>query len=120
MLFVGNSFDPATPLVSAVNASAGFEGSVVLVQNGYGHCSFGQPSLCTVTAIRKYMRDGTVPVNGTVCEPSAPLFAPPAASNGTVQPRITSREIGDLFEDQKRLDALSRLGNFMGKNGVRG
>ena len=36
VLFIGNSFDPFTPLVSARNASAGFEGSVVLEHQGYG------------------------------------------------------------------------------------
>lgn len=36
LLFIGNTFDPATPLVSAQNVSAGFEGSVVLQHDGYG------------------------------------------------------------------------------------
>ena len=36
ILFVGNRFDPFTPLVSAQNASASFVGSVVLEHGGYG------------------------------------------------------------------------------------
>lgn len=36
LLFIGNTFDPLTPLVSAMNASAGFVGSVVLQHDGYG------------------------------------------------------------------------------------
>ena len=36
VLFIGNTFDPLTPFVSAKNASAGFEGSVVLEHGGYG------------------------------------------------------------------------------------
>jgi hypothetical protein len=36
VLFVGNTFDPLTPLVSAYNTSAGFDGSVVLQHDGYG------------------------------------------------------------------------------------
>ena len=36
ILFVGGPFDPITPLVWALNMSAGFEGSVVLQHNGYG------------------------------------------------------------------------------------
>ena len=35
-LIVNGAFDVATPLVSACNASAGFEGSVVLQHGGYG------------------------------------------------------------------------------------
>lgn len=36
VLFVGNSFDPVTPLASAKNMSSGFEGSVLLTHNGHG------------------------------------------------------------------------------------
>lgn len=36
ILFIGNTHDPVTPLVSARNSSAGFEGSVVLQHDGYG------------------------------------------------------------------------------------
>ncbi|GKT49690.1 tripeptidyl-peptidase sed1 [Colletotrichum spaethianum] len=36
VLFIGNTADAFTPLASARNASAGFEGSVVLQTNGYG------------------------------------------------------------------------------------
>ena len=36
VLFVGNTFDPLTPLISARNASAGFVGSVVLEHGGHG------------------------------------------------------------------------------------
>lgn len=38
VLFVGNTYDPVTPLASALNTSAGFEGSVVLQHKGYGVC----------------------------------------------------------------------------------
>lgn len=40
ILFIGNTYDPLTPLVSAQNASAGFSGSVVLQHNGYGVSAF--------------------------------------------------------------------------------
>jgi hypothetical protein len=36
VLLVGNTYDPVTPLASARNTSAGFDGSVVLQHNGYG------------------------------------------------------------------------------------
>lgn len=42
LLFIGNTFDPVTPLVSAQNASAGFEGSVVLQHDGHGVSSDGR------------------------------------------------------------------------------
>lgn len=36
ILFVNGEYDVATPMISAVNASAGFEGSVLLTHGGYG------------------------------------------------------------------------------------
>lgn len=36
VLWFGNTYDPATPLASAKNMSAGFEGSVVVEQRGFG------------------------------------------------------------------------------------
>lgn len=40
VLFVGNTFDPVTPLASARNMSAGFEGSIVLQHDSYGVSNF--------------------------------------------------------------------------------
>ncbi|SPO06306.1 related to hydrolases or acyltransferases (alpha/beta hydrolase superfamily) [Cephalotrichum gorgonifer] len=74
ILFIGNTYDPVTPLVSAQNMSAGFEGSVVLQHNGFGHLSIVQPSNCTNEIIAQYFADGTLPKEGTVCEPNVPLF----------------------------------------------
>lgn len=46
ILFVANAADNITPLVSARNNSAGFEDSVVLVQNSYGVSAFGPICMC--------------------------------------------------------------------------
>ncbi|KAK4145064.1 TAP-like protein-domain-containing protein [Dichotomopilus funicola] len=75
LLFIGNTYDPITPLASARNMSAGFEGSVVLHHDGFGHTSIAQRSNCTNEAIAKYFADGTLPKKGTVCAPNQPLFA---------------------------------------------
>ena len=75
ILFIGNTYDPVTPLASAKNMSAGFEGSVVLQHDGFGHTSIAQTSNCTNEAIARYFADGTLPEDGTVCEVNDPLFA---------------------------------------------
>ncbi|KAK0630266.1 TAP-like protein-domain-containing protein [Bombardia bombarda] len=74
ILFVANVADNVTPLVSATNNSAGFPGSVVLVQNSYGHTSLSAASTCTALHIRAYFQDGTLPAAGTVCEPDTTPF----------------------------------------------
>ena len=40
VLFIGNTYDPATPLASAKNMSAAFEGSAVVEQHGFGVSCF--------------------------------------------------------------------------------
>ncbi|KIW48049.1 uncharacterized protein PV06_00678 [Exophiala oligosperma] len=75
VLFIGNTYDPVTPLASALNTSAGFEESVVLQHNGYGHTSIAQPSLCTAKVIRAYFNDSNLPPPGEICQPELPLYS---------------------------------------------
>ncbi|KAL4909923.1 hypothetical protein BDW74DRAFT_173401 [Aspergillus multicolor] len=66
-LFIGNTLDGHTPLQSAYNVSSGFEGSVVLEIDGYGHGSTSIPSECSLKAISAYWVNGTLPESGTRC-----------------------------------------------------
>ncbi|RDA90708.1 hypothetical protein CP533_4947 [Ophiocordyceps camponoti-saundersi (nom. inval.)] len=75
VLIVGNSHDGHTPIRSAHNLSAGFEGSVVLEVDGYGHTSLGLPSRCMIRTLSAYWRDGKMPAPGTVCSVDAPPFS---------------------------------------------
>ncbi|KAK4183197.1 TAP-like protein-domain-containing protein [Podospora australis] len=74
ILFVANTYDPVTPVLNARNMSVGFEGSVVLEQNGFGHCSTAQSSGCTESAIAAYFTNGTLPAPGAVCPVESKLF----------------------------------------------
>ncbi|KAB5513522.1 TAP-like protein-domain-containing protein [Coniochaeta sp. 2T2.1] len=73
ILLIGNTYDPVTPLVSALNVSHGFQGSVVLEHGGYG-TSMAQPSACTIAHIQSFFDNATLPTPSSVCEPSVPLF----------------------------------------------
>ncbi|KAG8958665.1 hypothetical protein FRC03_008920 [Tulasnella sp. 419] len=70
ILFVSMTADPVTPLPSAqrMNAAFGNDSSTLLIQQGYGHTSLAQPSLCTAKTIREYFVRGMVPLNGTTCQ----------------------------------------------------
>ncbi|KAI0886433.1 alpha/beta-hydrolase [Annulohypoxylon maeteangense] len=74
ILYVANMADNVSPLVSARNNSRGFPGSVVLVQNSYGHTSLSAASVCTAGYIRAYFQNGTLPKPGTTCEPDYTPF----------------------------------------------
>ncbi|KAJ7685771.1 Alpha/Beta hydrolase protein [Mycena polygramma] len=78
ILFVSNTYDPVTPISSGrrmVNIF-GSENARLLENNAYGHCSVSQPSLCVGKAIRQYVIDGTLPVEGTVCLPEDGMIFP--------------------------------------------
>ncbi|KAI1750499.1 hypothetical protein F4782DRAFT_246550 [Xylaria castorea] len=69
ILYVNNIADNVAPLVSATNNSQGFPGSVILVQNSYGHTSLSAPSTCTANYIHNYFQHGQLPPLGTTCDP---------------------------------------------------
>ena len=68
ILYIANIADNVTPLISAANNSAAFPGSVVLVQNSYGHTSLAAPSTCTARHVRAYFQDGKLPSADTLCD----------------------------------------------------
>ncbi|KAL0943214.1 uncharacterized protein CTRU02_201100 [Colletotrichum truncatum] len=68
LLVFSHSLDPATSIVGAKNATAGFEGSVLLQTDGYGHGWRAHPSVCATKAIQKYFDEGVLPEPGTVCK----------------------------------------------------
>ncbi|KAI1100037.1 alpha/beta-hydrolase [Jackrogersella minutella] len=74
ILYVANIADNVAPLISARNNSQGFPGSVVLVQNSYGHTSLSAASTCTANYIRAYFQSGILPKPGTTCEPDYQPF----------------------------------------------
>ncbi|EJT79105.1 hypothetical protein GGTG_04194 [Gaeumannomyces tritici R3-111a-1] len=74
VLVVNPTWDPVTPLVSAKNVSAGFEGSVLLQRDGFGHSSVAERSACSEGAIGAYFSEGKLPTHGTVCKPDKPVF----------------------------------------------
>ncbi|EEY17188.1 conserved hypothetical protein [Verticillium alfalfae VaMs.102] len=77
-------------LISARNNSAGFPGSVVLVQNSYGHTSLAAPSNCTRSYINTYFQEGTLPSPGTECdEPFLPFEEANSPSPWVHQPPLS-------------------------------
>ncbi|CAN8095482.1 unnamed protein product [Discula destructiva] len=75
LLIIGNTYDPATPLMNSWRVSRElFPGSVVLQYDAEGHTSHGTPSLCIAKVIREYFQSGTLPAPGTVCQPEKKPF----------------------------------------------
>ncbi|KAI5456839.1 Alpha/Beta hydrolase protein [Mariannaea sp. PMI_226] len=102
ILYISNIADNVTPLVSARNNSAGFPGSVVLIQNSYGHTTLAAPSTCTASYIRAYFQNGTVPPAGTECEPD---YAPFGV---TVPGAMEHAELSQTMWELYKLPPLSK------------
>jgi hypothetical protein len=70
LLFLSSRFDPVTPLRNAVAMSKLHPGSSVVIQESVGHCAtHSSPSACTKGIVSSYFADGTMPENGTICQP---------------------------------------------------
>ncbi|UZJ55799.1 hypothetical protein CBS101457_005119 [Exobasidium rhododendri] len=61
ILFVGNDYDPATPLLYARKMATLFPNASVLRVKAYGHCSTSQVSKCAMKTISNYFVRGTIP-----------------------------------------------------------
>ncbi|KAJ6622149.1 TAP-like protein-domain-containing protein [Mycena sp. CBHHK59/15] len=78
ILFVSNTYDPVSPLSSGRRMVEVFgkENSRLMQNDAYGHCSVSQPSTCIEKAIREYMINGTLPAEGTTCQPDDGIIFP--------------------------------------------
>lgn len=74
ILLTSTVFDPVTPLDNAQAVQKRYPGSVLLVQNSYGHTTFSTPSNCTLQAVRAYFADGVLPEASSVCQPNVLPF----------------------------------------------
>ncbi|KIK63500.1 hypothetical protein GYMLUDRAFT_468861 [Collybiopsis luxurians FD-317 M1] len=94
MVIISNTADPITPLSGGLHLNALMpDSSVIVIQDGPGHCSNGLPSVCTAKLVRGYFsgtgtgtstnpnadKDG-IPFNGTICTPDMLTFPDPRRS----------------------------------------
>jgi pimeloyl-ACP methyl ester carboxylesterase len=84
ILFIGNTFDPVTPLYNAFVMVKGFGDAGILQQDSEGHCTYASVSMCSGRALRDYFQFGTLPGKkggledyegyGAVCEQNRQPF----------------------------------------------
>ena len=98
LLLIAPRYDPVCPLRDALVVRERYPGAGLLVQNSHGHCTLAAPSLCTAKHIQAYLKDGTLPREGTVCEADELPFI------GSV------RDVSALsVDDQELLEAMRGL-----------
>ena len=68
ILVVGTTRDPATPYRWAQALARDLSTGVLLGWNGDGHTAYKMGSSCVDSIVDRYLIDGAVPRNGTVCQ----------------------------------------------------
>jgi pimeloyl-ACP methyl ester carboxylesterase len=79
VLVVNNLFDAATPYETAVTMTEQLGNARLLTVAGYGHVAYGS-SQCARDAIDRYLVDGALPPEGSVCDQDPKPFDPPPAT----------------------------------------
>ena len=67
VLLIGGANDPATPFVWSQRAASQLPGSVLVTWEGIGHTATGY-SPCVDELVTRFLVDGVLPPQGTVCE----------------------------------------------------
>ncbi|KAJ3114385.1 hypothetical protein HDU96_002141 [Phlyctochytrium bullatum] len=104
IFILANTLDPVTPLESAqkVFDILGTENSVLLIQDGLGHCSLSHPSLCTMLAIERLFTHGELPKEDVKKCTSDYVLFPPQSGDG-----LMAASEGLLAEERERIGSLS-------------
>jgi len=67
IVVVGTTGDPATPVEWAASLRKQLGNASLLTWRGEGHTAYGRANSCLGDAVDKYLVDGTVPADNTVC-----------------------------------------------------
>jgi pimeloyl-ACP methyl ester carboxylesterase len=67
ILVVGTVRDPATPYAWAQSLAEQLESGVLLSYDGDGHTAYARGSSCIDEAVERYLIEGELPAEGTVC-----------------------------------------------------
>ncbi|MCO4274816.1 alpha/beta hydrolase [Pseudarthrobacter sp. HLT3-5] len=67
IVVIGTTGDPATPVEWAASLRKQLGNASLLTWQGEGHTAYGRANSCLEDAVDKYLVDGTVPADNTVC-----------------------------------------------------
>jgi pimeloyl-ACP methyl ester carboxylesterase len=68
VLLLGAEGDPITPLTGTRRMADELAGGVLVTWQGHGHAAFPRTP-CVTSTVQRFLIDGQVPRNGTICPP---------------------------------------------------
>ncbi|KAI0719840.1 TAP-like protein-domain-containing protein [Cerioporus squamosus] len=113
ILIISNTNDPATPISSGeiVHKTLG-NSSAFLVLDAPGHTSLSLPSTCTALNTRAFFANGTLPAEGTICQPnSGPFPEPDTRASGAVGAIGSSKAV--VSSDDQLLASLHHISSHV-------
>ncbi|KAF8314514.1 alpha/beta-hydrolase [Clavulina sp. PMI_390] len=115
ILVIGNTADPICPVANAKQVNEYLPDSRLIVQDGPGHCSLAQTSLCTGKVLREYFIDGKLPPNGKICPVTEILFPPKSPAGNLTTDELSAWALAEDEErsfDESDLALLKKLKAF--------
>ncbi|CAN8103649.1 unnamed protein product [Discula destructiva] len=94
MLFVGNTYDPTTPLDNAISSASKYQHAQVLVIDGMGHTTRSTQNRCGFLKIAEYFQTSQMPGDDSFCALEEGPFG--IMLHGTLQQNIMQAELSDL------------------------
>ncbi len=67
IVVIGTTGDPATPVEWAASLRKQLGNAALMTWQGEGHTAYGRANSCLEDAVDKYLVDGTVPADNTIC-----------------------------------------------------
>jgi pimeloyl-ACP methyl ester carboxylesterase len=74
VLVINNAYDPGTSYEGAQAMVRELARARLLTVDGYGHTVLLNPSACAYEHVSRYLIDGTLPPEGTMCPPDQEPF----------------------------------------------
>lgn len=107
VLIIGNEADPVTPYISAKRVADALGDSAILIeQDDYGHATFAMRSDCTLSAIKDYFVNNTLPSQDKFCGTNQVLFPGPGVTKNSLAKLAVSNTLStsDQSDLQTELD----------------
>jgi len=108
ILIFGNTYDPITPLINAKHVHEWQKNSVLVQHDAFGHCTLAMTSYCTLSILRSYFLNGTLPSEREVfCKVDEPLYPVPG-----LEADINAWVDGGMSDEERR---VMEIGQALGK-----
>ncbi|KAG8164390.1 hypothetical protein KVR01_006308 [Diaporthe batatas] len=96
ILFVGNTYDPVTPVENALSSAQKYKGAQALVIDAFGHGMIWTLNHCGFEKVAKYFKNGELPGDDSFCAFEGDKYKIPFSLSGTLEQSIREAGLANL------------------------